>query len=623
MHESHAVLLNMAATMDNYDSVSFLPSPVPFSGHNVHLDYMSATSNVDSLDQYSNFDSEPYVSGDEVSYAHTGGLAHQAMMKRMSGAFEDPFAQETMSQFDQLPGDGVADSPSMDRDSKYLSFSMPNFPFRLFNESFQQCYINIQAQLHGMFFLAESQWPTSMDTAPPPPELTCYRRNLFQITGNVTLPRSLRYIFTEDGRRLPIYDMELQVSATESVEGNPVKIISVPWKTPSGTEPAKQDEKAEKEPPTIVLDKLAGTEMDSDFNTIPIQWKRLQFRIATANNGRRKELQQHFTLHLKVMATVSTGEKLSIAECRSGAVIVRGRSPRNFAARKDVPLSSSSTSRKHVPSLSRSGDTATSIHQITSAPKQSSPLEDIPRSHPVFDPSEMPKSGIDLNGWHQAMSPFSDASPVAGIFPSSMALNSSGPVAFTGAPSPDVGQTPFGFAFSPDMGGNASAPVSLHFASDDEGGASPFGQPQSSRTSSRPPTSNPSPSLVNKPRSATYAHASPQNTGQEPPAKQRPRMHTHNATMNMSTSAPPMMSTDMGVGVQFDDRPGLVHSMSHHSNDSQGNVNGHYEYFPLTLDEWQPPVDAVFRPHVVHHEVPLDPRSPPGRSSKRYFSEVV
>ncbi|KAL2162134.1 hypothetical protein VTH06DRAFT_7919 [Thermothelomyces fergusii] len=28
-----------------------------------------------------------------------------------------------------------------------------------------------------------------------------------------------------------------------------------------------------------------------------------------------------------------------------------------------------------------------------------------------------------------------------------------------------------------------------------------------------------------------------------------------------------------------------------------------YEYFPLSLDDWMPPVDAVYRPHVVHHTI--------------------
>jgi hypothetical protein len=53
-----------------------------------------------------------------------------------------------------------------------------------------------------------------------------------------------------------------------------------------------------------------------------------------------------------------------------------------------------------------------------------------------------------------------------------------------------------------------------------------------------------------------------------------------------------------------------------------------YEYFPLGLDDWMPPVDAVYRPHVVHHtKLPTDPRDPKigskGSRSKRYFTEDV
>jgi hypothetical protein len=46
-----------------------------------------------------------------------------------------------------------------------------------------------------------------------------------------------------------------------------------------------------------------------------------------------------------------------------------------------------------------------------------------------------------------------------------------------------------------------------------------------------------------------------------------------------------------------------------------------YEYFPLGLDDWMPPVDAVYRPHVVHHtNLPADPKAIKNRG-KRYFSE--
>ncbi|KAI7116326.1 hypothetical protein KC337_g16550, partial [Hortaea werneckii] len=53
-----------------------------------------------------------------------------------------------------------------------------------------------------------------------------------------------------------------------------------------------------------------------------------------------------------------------------------------------------------------------------------------------------------------------------------------------------------------------------------------------------------------------------------------------------------------------------------------------YEYFPLGLDDWMPPVEAVYRPHVVHHtKLPTDPRDPKtsarGNRSKRLYSEEV
>jgi hypothetical protein len=53
-----------------------------------------------------------------------------------------------------------------------------------------------------------------------------------------------------------------------------------------------------------------------------------------------------------------------------------------------------------------------------------------------------------------------------------------------------------------------------------------------------------------------------------------------------------------------------------------------YEYFPLGLDDWMPPVDAVYRPHVVHHtKLPSDPRDlvagKAARSRRLYSADVV
>ena len=631
----------MSSAMDGYDPLAtpYFPSPMPsYNGGGLqNLDYMSVPSVMDLQDQYSNFDSEPYMrytspglavmvdvgltssSGDDMAFAPSTNLQHPALMKRYSSGFEDPFAGDSASQFDQVPAEGIPDSPAVDRDSKYLSFSMPQYNFTLLDDSFRRSSVNISAQLHGMFFLAESQWPATPDTPPPPPELTCYRRNLFQITGSVTLPRNLRYVFTDDGSRIPIYELELAVSATESVEGNTVKIISVPWKTPASGEAPKPEDKAEREPPTIPLDKMSGQDLDTDFTTFPIQWKRLQFRIATANNGRRKELQQHFTLHLKIMASLSTGGKISIAEARSGAVIVRGRSPRNFAARKDLPLSSSSTARKHLPSATRTSNSATSVPQVTSAPKIQTPTDEIPQMMVGYDGIDMKPRETEGPNWvSQGIH-----DPLAA--PYSATLGRPNIPAFPDGPPELATPGTFPFTFPQEMS-TGSRPMSLHFGSDDEGG-SPHPPRQTSRHSSRPPTSNPSPSMMNKGPVGTYTNNTSASPGHIPSQiGPRPRMHAHQVSM---TSVPSSMATMNGNGSlpPMSQRPELVANKSGRPYSAEGeSVDQLYEYFPLGLDDWQPPVDAVFRPHVVHHSgsLPPNPRSPGGRhSSKRYFSEVV
>lgn len=332
--------------------------------------------------------------------------------------------------FETAPPEQSADS-SIDHNNKLLSFSVPVYSFTLLDYSLRRTSLSLSAQLHGMFFLAESPWTTSpAENAPPQQgaELTCYRRNLFQITGSVTLPRSLRYIMTEQGDRIPILAQELTVSATESVEGNSVKIISVPWKTPAasgnslgedGSNPASNAPKIEKEPPPIPLDIMAGQDLDTDYATFPIAWKRLQFRVATANNGRRKELQQHFVVRLKVVATLSTGAKIPICEVQSGPVIVRGRSPRNFQSRKDLPLSgSAAASRKsaqaaHSASVNRASASEAALRtsqtaaktKATATAKSSSPDTTISQAGVI--PQQAPSD------WNQASRPTSGAVPSA------------------------------------------------------------------------------------------------------------------------------------------------------------------------------------------------------------------
>jgi hypothetical protein len=123
----------------------------------------------------------------------------------------------------------------------------------------------------------------------------------------------------------------------ESIEGKSTEIISVPWK--SSAAGATSEDKAGTAPAKWPLDLSTNPEVDPSLVTIPIAWKRLQFKHATANNGRRKGLQQHYIIQINLMATLATGDTVKLAEIQSGPIIVRGRSPRNFDSRKDVPLS--------------------------------------------------------------------------------------------------------------------------------------------------------------------------------------------------------------------------------------------------------------------------------------------
>lgn len=487
------------------------------------------------------------------------GLQNQVtpQLKRFSSAYDDPFS-DVVSAFDPTFGPEVHESetPSIDRDNKLLSFSLPSFDHALLDYTYRRTTMSLAAQLHGMFFLAESPWASTGDTQNTPSELTCYRRNLFQITGEITMPRTLRFILTEQGEQIPILGQELAISATESTEGNSVKIISVPWKTPANPSAPVVEDKVEREPPSIPLDLMNVQELDSDFATVPFQWKRLQFRIATANNGRRKELQQHFVVRLRVVATLATGGKIPICEVQSSAIIVRGRSPRNFQSRKDLPLNGGGHARKssHLPGgqAPRSSSNDSVGGGVTRAPD----------GGPTSAPIKAEAAGQDpMQSYFAPQLEFFDWKATTQAHPGAM----------TAVP-PTAGQFQDGNIYpesSPELTRAAKpsmpppAPINLSLVEDD----SP--KPQASQT---PPDRRAAKKVQLLPRAPSFS--------------------THNVNS-------PDESADLL-----------------------------YEYFPLGLDDWHPPVDAVYRPHVVHHtKLPSDPRDPKttgkGARSKRYFVEDV
>lgn len=223
-----------------------------------------------------------------------------------------------------------AETPSieLDRGSHLLNFSRHNATSQFFDYLYRPASINLSAQLSGKFCLAANA--STAVTA-----IICYRRNLFTIGGSVTLPRSLQYLMLPNGEYASIESTELLVSAIETLEYGSVRLLTVPLKGSQASGLGKHS-KGDLEPSTLPLTPFNTNSTDPDYVSIPFEWKRLQFRVSTANNGRRKELQQHFYLSIRVIATLKTGQRISIFETKSEPIVVRGRSPRNFQPKSIV-----------------------------------------------------------------------------------------------------------------------------------------------------------------------------------------------------------------------------------------------------------------------------------------------
>jgi NDT80/PhoG-like DNA-binding protein len=574
--------------MDGYDTMPammspYLPTTIPGTSDPMALPLVS----LENLDPTS-FDADAYAGYDLFRYHTTSPVgssentdrysrsedASQYMqppsIKRYSAGYDDGYS-DVLSNFETaFPAEQTTvESPSIDRDHKLLSFSPPSLPYTLLDYALRPVFVSMTAQLHGMFFLAESSIPTSAEASPPLTELTCYRRNLFQVTGNLTIPRNLGYIVMERGEQIPIMGYELAISANETIEGNSVKIICVPWKTSATSAPI--EDKSEKEPTSMPIDLSQADDMEAEFAIVPIAWKRLQFRIATANNGRRKELQQHFLVHLKVIATLSTGARVSICEIQSGAIIVRGRSPRNFQSRKDMPISGSGAfgRRSHHVRGHSTGDTSLSAH---SQPKTEHPdqqlggfgLSQLPFS---FDSQALGVSG-DMIDWKV---PTGQVGAMTAI-PPVISITDIGGVNAYAHSSPDLSR-----AF-PRNRRQSKAPISLSLVDDDlkTSHINEPPMPASASTTGKSRAGAPSPSFKRSRTEQTQPTAAPVR----PP----------------SFSITPLSMADESADML-------------------------YEYFPLGLDDWMPPVDAVYRPHVVHQtNLPADPKAIKNRG-KRYFSE--
>ena len=308
---------------------------------------------------------------------------------------------------DEMP---ETSKPSINQEHRLLNFGRLPDKHTIIDEQGRVKHLELTAQIHGMFFLSELATPSG-ESQHAQPELTCYRRNLFQISGSVSSPRGPLTFLSDRGERIPILSLEVCVSATESVDGHIVKLIVIPWKTPPPNSPEIPPGQEHEPAPIPLVPFDDGHEGGGEFISYPITYRRLQFRIATANNGRRRELQQHFTLHLNVVGTLANGGKVNVCESSTAPIVVRGRSPRNFQTRKEIPLVGSASSRGHPPEL-----------HVSTSTMQQQPVAQRRATVPKPGSLELPRSPFTFDSATLSGSPSITRQPC--VYPSTFSISS-------------------------------------------------------------------------------------------------------------------------------------------------------------------------------------------------------
>ena len=233
----------------------------------------------------------------------------------------------------------------------------------------------LQAQIDKGFFKADQDW-------------TCYRRNYFSVAcsyilkPNIYVSSPSEPLFVHRGGSGSSSDqiISLAMCIVARVDGEDGKIIEIVQHTPKRDRaPTSHPQKTRLMPhPTGSLGiypgasgALSGSQPSSDYDTVYpaastttqqqpqsiANFDRLQFKTATANNGKRRAAQQYFHIIVELFAEISTNTSsdtqwLKIASRLSAPMVVRGRSPGHYS--KDRRDSSASMG----PGGGSSGDSA-------------------------------------------------------------------------------------------------------------------------------------------------------------------------------------------------------------------------------------------------------------------------
>ncbi|KAF7727611.1 hypothetical protein EC973_007372 [Apophysomyces ossiformis] len=178
--------------------------------------------------------------------------------------------------------------------------------------------IRLHAKVDRGFFMADNDW-------------TCYRRNYFQVSSSFTL-QNMGGAY--DGQDVPclvqdegsLHEVETFMLGISSNLKGCNKSIALIQHTP----------KRDKGPQNVPEPKPIRPGGNLSFSSVGahqsiVTFERIQFKSATANNGKRRAAQQYYVLVVELFAKIKSGKLISVATRQSAPLVVRGRSPGHYA----------------------------------------------------------------------------------------------------------------------------------------------------------------------------------------------------------------------------------------------------------------------------------------------------
>lgn len=235
----------------------------------------------------------------------------------------------------------------------------------------QQVNIEMSAKIDKGFFLAEQYW-------------SCYRRNYFQLStafrcfvpsktnhldGSKTevYPKSevLQLYDITDDKWYRINSFSVGLTASNFESKSEIELVKNTSKRDKG--PQNAPEKAEISaggvvpglPQPHLLPSFAFSSIQpGDSSRVPdnclVTFERIQFKTATANNGKRVSNQQFYQIELTLYGSVWKNDRfedIPVGKIATGPLVVRGRSPRHYS---NVGISDLNFSHQRTPNTLKS-----------------------------------------------------------------------------------------------------------------------------------------------------------------------------------------------------------------------------------------------------------------------------